>query len=85
VAGISKSGPNGEQPSAPRPPSLWRYAAIGVEFFSPIIGGSVAGYYIDQYFRTGATWTLVGLLGGVFLAFFRLILEMREFRRSLTK
>ncbi|HZO80663.1 MAG TPA: AtpZ/AtpI family protein [Candidatus Binataceae bacterium] len=79
------SAPDGEQPQARRQPSLWRYAAIGAEFFSPIIGGSVVGYYIDQHFHTGAIWTLVGLLGGVFLAFYRLILEMREFRRNLTK
>ncbi len=82
MADFSQSGPDGEQP---RQPNLWRYAAIGAEFFSPIIGGSLVGYYIDDHFHTGATWTLVGLLGGVFIAFFRLIMEMREFRRTLTK
>lgn len=85
MADLSKSGGDGQPPSAPREPSLWRYAAIGAEFFSPIIGGSVAGYYIDEHFRTGSVWTLVGLLGGVFLAFYRLIVEMREFRRNLDK
>lgn len=85
MADFSQSGANGEQPPAPRQPSLWRYAAIGAEFFSPIIGGSVVGYYIDEYFHTGSTWTLIGLLGGVFLAFYRLIAEMREFRRNLSK
>ena len=75
----------GDESSSPHRPSMWRYAAIGAEFFSPIIGGSVAGYYIDEYFHTGSIWTLVGLLGGVFLAFYRLIIEMREFRKSLDK
>ena len=64
-------------------PNLWRYAAIGAELFSPIIGGSVAGYYIDAHFHSGSIWTLVGLLGGVFLGFYRLIAETRSFRRNL--
>jgi F0F1-type ATP synthase assembly protein I len=76
---------NGESPPEMRRPNMWRYAAIGAEFFSPIIGGSVAGYYIDDYFHTGSIWTLVGLLGGVLLAFYRLIVEMREFQRNLPK
>jgi hypothetical protein len=69
-------------PSGP-PPNLWRYSAIGAELFSPIIGGSVAGYYIDERFHTGSIWTLVGLLGGVFLGFYRLIAEVRSFRKNL--
>ncbi len=73
----------GEDDSPPGKPNLWRYAGIGVELFSPIIGGSVAGYYVDAYFHTGAIWTLVGLLGGVFLGFYRLIAEARAFRKSL--
>ena len=47
------------------------------------IGGSVAGYYIDAHFHTGSIWTLVGLLGGVFLGFYRLIAETRAFRKNL--
>ena len=64
-------------------PNLWRYAAIGAELFSPIIGGSVAGYYMDAHFHSGSIWTLVGLLGGVFLGFYRLIAETRSFRKNL--
>lgn len=78
----SKLNPGDHSSSRPQPPNLWRYAAIGAELFSPIIGGSVAGYYIDEYFHTGSVWTLVGLLGGVFLGFYRLIMELREFRRN---
>ena len=66
-----------------RKPNLWRYAAIGAELFSPIIGGSIAGYYIDAHFHAGSTWTLIGLLGGVFIGFYRLIAEAREFRKNL--
>ncbi len=76
-----------EQPppdeSSTERPNLWRYAAIGAELFSPIIGGSVAGYYIDAHFHTGSIWTLVGLLGGVALGFYRLIAEARSFRKNL--
>lgn len=75
--------PQGQDDSQPRKPNLWRYAGIGAELFSPIIGGSVAGYYIDAHFRTGSVWTLIGLLGGVFLGFYRLMAEARAFRKDL--
>ena len=70
------------QGSPPGKPNLWRFAAIGVELFSPIIGGSVAGYYLDRYLHTGSVWTIVGLLGGIFLGFYRLSAESREFRKN---
>ena len=69
--------------SSTEKPNLWRYAAIGAELFSPIIGGSVAGYYIDAHFHAGSIWTLVGLLGGITLGFYRLIVEARVFRKTL--
>jgi F0F1-type ATP synthase assembly protein I len=69
--------------SSAEKPNPWRYAAIGAELFSPILGGSVAGYYIDAHFHTGSIWTLIGLLGGVFLGFYRLIAETRSFRKNL--
>jgi F0F1-type ATP synthase assembly protein I len=81
VSEDSKSGTVG--PTSSKPPNMWRYAAIGAEFFSPIIGGSVAGYYVDGHFHTGSIWTLVGLLGGVFLGFYRLIVEVRAFSRGI--
>jgi F0F1-type ATP synthase assembly protein I len=71
--------------SSTEKPNLWRFAAIGAELFSPIVGGSVAGYFIDTHFHTGSIWTLVGLLGGVFLGFYRLIAETRSFRKNLRK
>jgi F0F1-type ATP synthase assembly protein I len=69
--------------SSAEKPNLWRFAAIGAELFSPIIGGSLAGYFIDAHFHTGSIWTLIGLLGGVFLGFYRLIAETRSFRKNL--
>jgi hypothetical protein len=51
VSDKANPGPAGS-PSRPTP-NLWRYTAIGAELFSPI-GGSVAGYYIDEHFHTGS-------------------------------
>jgi hypothetical protein len=79
---VKRRRPTPRSASGP-PPNLWRYSAIGAELFSPIIGGSVAGYYIDEHFHTGSIWTLVGLLGGVFLGFYRVIAEVRSFRKNL--
>jgi Putative F0F1-ATPase subunit Ca2+/Mg2+ transporter len=79
---VKRRCPTPGSPSGP-PPDLWRYSAIGAEPFSPIIGGSVVGYYIDEHFQTASIWTLVGLLGGVFLGFYRLIAEVRSFRKNL--
>jgi F0F1-type ATP synthase assembly protein I len=75
--------PTPRDESSRETPNLWRYAAIGAELFSPIIGGSVAGYFIDAHFHTRSIWTLIGLLGGVFLGFYRLIVETRDFRKKL--
>jgi F0F1-type ATP synthase assembly protein I len=70
--------------SEAKPPvSLWRFAAIGVEFFSPILGGSLLGYYLDGYFHTTPVLAISGVLLGAFLGMYRLIIELRDFQRSL--
>jgi F0F1-type ATP synthase assembly protein I len=54
-----------------------RITVIAVEFSSPIIAGMVGGYYIGDYFHK--PWLgLLGLCGGVFLGFYRLIMELRH-------
>jgi len=54
-----------------------RMTVIGLEFSSPIIAGLVGGYYLGEYL--GRPWLgLVGLLGGVFVGFYRLIFEVRQ-------
>jgi F0F1-type ATP synthase assembly protein I len=63
--------------------SLWRFAAIGAEFFSPILGGSLLGYYLDGYFHTTPVLAISGVLLGVFLGMYRLIVTLRDFQRSL--
>ena len=70
-------------PDAKPPVGLWRFAAIGAEFFSPILGGSLLGYYLDGYFRTTPILAVTGVLLGVFLGMYRLIIELRDFQRSL--
>jgi hypothetical protein len=65
---------NGPSPT----PRYLRITIIGLEFSSPILAGLVGGYYLGQYFHR--PWVgLLGLLGGVFLGFYRLIWELRNF------
>ena len=64
-------------------PSLWRFAGIAAEFFSPIMGGAIAGYYLDQYFRTAPIIAVCGVFLGIALGFYRLFVELRDFQRSL--
>ncbi len=68
-------------PESIPPVGLWRFAAIGIEFFSPILGGSILGYYADGYFHTTPVLAVTGLLLGVILGMSRLILALRDFQR----
>ncbi len=64
-------------------PRLWRFVGIATEFFSPIMGGAIAGYYLDEHFHTQPILAVVGLFLGVGLGFYRLIVELRAFQRTL--
>jgi F0F1-type ATP synthase assembly protein I len=66
-----------------RRPGLWRFAGIAAEFVSPIIGGAIAGYYLDEHFRTGPILAVCGVFLGIALGFYRLFVELRDFQRSL--
>jgi F0F1-type ATP synthase assembly protein I len=67
-------------PPAGNPGSYFRFAAIGLEFFSPIVAGILGGYYLGEYVHM--PWLgLVGLLGGVAVGFYRLIVEVRNFQK----
>lgn len=75
---------DGGAPDARRKaPGLWRFVAIGAEFFSPILGGAIAGYYLDEYFRTAPVIAVSGVFLGIALGFYRLFVELRDFQRSL--
>jgi F0F1-type ATP synthase assembly protein I len=56
---------------------------VGAEFFSPILGGSLLGYYLDDHFHTAPWLAVAGVLLGVFLGMYRLVVELRDFQRSL--
>jgi F0F1-type ATP synthase assembly protein I len=62
-------------------PGYLRITIIGLEFSSPILAGLVGGYYLGEYFHRPALG-LIGLAGGVFLGFYRLILELRNFMKT---
>jgi hypothetical protein len=60
---------------------LFRFAAIGLEFFSPIVAGILGGYYLGEYLHM--PWLgLIGLVGGVAIGFYRLIVEVRNFQKN---
>ena len=68
------------EPSARGSGSYLRYTAIGLEFFSPIVAGILGGYYLGEYVHM--PWLgLVGLVGGVAVGFYRLIVEVRNFQK----
>lgn len=60
-----------------------RFAGIGVEFSSPIIAGALMGHYLDVYFHTDPWLTLILLLTGVGLGFYRLIREVQLAQRMM--
>ena len=62
-------------------PNYTRLATIGLEFASPIIGGLIAGYYLGEYFHRFWIGPLA-LFGGVFLGFYRLIVELRHLTKD---
>ena len=72
--------PEGDQGNkTPSLVKISKYAAVGFEFPSTILGGFILGYLLDQYFDTSPwlimTITLLALVG----AFFRLIQMLRSF------
>jgi len=64
---------------------LARLAAIGWEFSGPIIAGTVIGHYADQYFHTDPWLTLVLFLLGVFVGFYRLIVDLQAAQKSMNE
>lgn len=70
-------------PDESKRPSLWRFLGIGAEFFSPILGGAIAGYYLDLYFHTAPALAVGGVFLGIALGFYRLFVELRDFQKSL--
>lgn len=55
-----------------------RLAAVGIEFFSTILGFIVLGYYLDEYFGTKPALGVSGLVLGMVLGVYRLITGLRQ-------
>ncbi len=59
-----------------------RYASIGIEFSSPMIGGAIMGHYLDQYFKTDPYLTLAMFVLGMLAGFYRLITALSAFQKE---
>src|ERR1700674_2740905 len=66
-----------DTPSRNRQQSL-RLAAIGIEFFSTILGLVVLGYFLDEYFHIKPLLGACGLLLGMVLGVYRLTVGLRR-------
>jgi F0F1-type ATP synthase assembly protein I len=56
--------------------SYGKYAALGFEFAAAALGGILLGSYIDSYLGIGPWGTLLGALGGLVGAVYRLIVVL---------
>jgi len=59
-----------------------RYASIGIEFSSPMVGGAIVGHYLDQYFKTDPYLTLAMFVLGMLAGFYRLITALSAFQKE---
>lgn len=73
-----KGGPGGG-PEEPLFFKFGKYAAIGLEFPSTVIGGLFLGYLLDNYFGTFPWLTAVCSLAALIGAFVRLVQWLRRF------
>lgn len=68
-----------QRDKAPSFVKLSKYAAIGMEFPSTILGGLILGYLLDRYFDTSPWLVMVITLLALVGAFVRLIQTLRSF------
>jgi ATP synthase protein I len=73
--------PPPDTPATNRGQSL-RFAAIGIEFFSTILGLIVIGYFLDQHFDTTPALGVSGLLLGMILGIYRLVIGLGQLDRK---
>lgn len=63
----------------PKEPALFsygKYAALGFEFAGATLGGILLGSYLDSHLGTSPWGTLLGALGGLVGAVYRLIIVL---------
>ncbi len=58
-----------------------RYSALGFEFAGAVIAGILVGRYADSYFGTEPWLMIVGVVGGMAGAIYRLILVLQQLSR----
>jgi F0F1-type ATP synthase assembly protein I len=58
-----------------------RLAAVGIEFFSTILGLLVLGYSLDTYLHTTPWLGAIGLVLGMVIGVYRLIVGLRHLDR----
>lgn len=58
-----------------------RLAAVGIEFFSTILGLLVLGYSLDTYLHTMPWLGAIGLVLGMVIGVYRLIVGLRHLDR----
>lgn len=65
--------------------SYGKYATLGFEFAGATLGGILLGSYIDSYFSISPWGTLLGAVGGMVGAVYRLIIILPKLssRREL--
>jgi ATP synthase protein I len=57
-------------------------SALGLEFAGSVLGGLLAGFYLDRWLGTSPWMVLVGTLGGMVGAVSRMLVLTRRFQRG---
>jgi F0F1-type ATP synthase assembly protein I len=55
-----------------------KYGALGFEFAAATLGGIFLGSYIDSHFGTGPWGTMLGAIGGMAGAVYRLVTVLQQ-------
>lgn len=58
-----------------------RYGALGFEFAGAVIAGILLGRYVDEWLGTGPWAMLLGAVGGLSGAIYRLVVVLQQFAR----
>jgi len=84
---MAASSPQPERKDRPRSasgkPKLTsaRALGIGLELGSAIAGLTLLGYFLDEYFETSPTWTMIGAGLGLFGGVYNVIRAVQRLKR----
>lgn len=81
---MGQEGERDQKPGKEEPPlvKFGKYAAIGLEFPSTVIGGLFLGYFLDQYLDSFPWFTAILTLLALVGAFVRLVQWLQRFSRE---